>query len=316
MEIFRPLLHTTLASPEILERWSRKHGPHLELAWLRDGRIVGEIPGWFVEFFLATRDIAAIVPGSSDNCTMTTIEDNWCLYRAVQDAAPRRSLEIGIMRGSSSITIGKAIMDAGLDTVQTAVDIDPAAAAAAASHFRKYNLHSRYLPLVGDSRQWIPASTDRWQLVFLDGDHAYDTVALEFAEVYNRTDPGGWILLHDTGSVAWGTNEDPGQLFFRVLDTELGDSAEMTWLDSTSCDADMKLRTTLGMHATLPPICEGIAVGYGGIGLVRKLSDDRRVSTDRLLAARPVGKPVYRQPRPPASPARRLARRIASLFGV
>lgn len=308
--------HQSDASKHSLKPWSRASGPDAELGWLRDGRLMEEIPAWFIEFFLSTRDIGAVLPGQTDNCTMTTVEENWCLYRLVQIARPRRSLEIGIMRGSSSITIGRALMDADVDCVQTAIDIDPAAAEAAANHFRTYRLHSRYEPVVADSREWIRSSDDRWQFVFLDGDHHYETVALEFAEAYNRTNPGGWIILHDTGSAMWGTHEDPGSLFFGGLDRELGESAEMTWLDSTSCAVDMKLRTSLGLHATLPLITTGIAVGYGGLGMVRKVNGDRRMSFDRLMALRPSKKPLYAEPLPPPSPVRRAARRVASILGI
>jgi hypothetical protein len=299
-----------------LAPWGRSCGPLAGLGLLRDGRLVDEIPAWFVEFFLSTRDIGAVKPGESDNCTMTTVEDNWCLYQLVRIAAPKKSLEIGIMRGSSSITIARALADSGLDCIQTAVDIDPAAATAAAKHFATYELHSRYMPVVSDSREWIRSSADRWQFVFLDGDHHYDTVALEFAEAYNRTDVGGIIVLHDTGSVAWGTNEDPGVLFFRALDSELGTSAEMTWLDATSCDTDMRLRTSLGFHATLPLISSSIAVGWGGMGVVRKLDEQRTMSYERLLEFKRTERPVFQQPAPPSSTARRAARRVASLLGV
>ena len=296
--------------PTELQPWTRAAGPGAHLPWLVDGSITEEIPSWFIDFFLRTRDIGAVKPGETDNCTMTTVEDNWCLYRLVQEARPARSLEIGIMRGSSSITIAKAIEDAGLDCVQTAVDIDPEAAAAASRNFRKYGLHERYVTVVADSREWIAAADDRWQFVFLDGDHSYDTVAVEFAHAWNRTDPGGIIVLHDTGSVQWGTNEDPGRLFFRVLDGELGDSAEMTWLDSTSCETDMKLRTSLGHHSTLPTIAACIAVGYGGLGIVRKLDDDRSMSAERFLSLRPHMRPVYFEPAAPTSTGRRIAERI------
>lgn len=296
--------------------WTRSAGPHASLPWLEDGAITEAIPQWFVDFFLTTRDIGAVKPGQTDSCTMTTVEDNWCLYRLVGMARPSRSLEIGIMRGSSSITIGKAIGDNGLDCVQTAVDIDPQAAAAAAGHFKRLGLHGNYVPVVADSRMWIAGAADRWQLVFLDGDHHYDTVAVEFAHAWNHTDIGGFIALHDTGSAQWGTHEDPGQLFFNVLDAELGQSAEMTWLDSTSCGTDMKLRTSLGHHSTLPTIAGGIAVGYGGIGIVRKLKDDVKLSADRLLALRPRARPVYFEAPPAPSPVRRVARRVAQVLGI
>ncbi|HKY99199.1 MAG TPA: class I SAM-dependent methyltransferase [Gemmatimonadaceae bacterium] len=296
--------------------WSRKAGPPLELDWLQNGDVIEEIPSWFIDLFVKTRDVGAVKPGETDNCTMTTVEDNWCLYRLAQLARPSKSLEIGIMRGSSSITIGKAYVDAGIDCVQTGLDIDPAATTAAASHFRKYALHSKYSPVVADSREWIRASNDRWQFVFLDGDHVYDTVALEFAEAFNRTDPGGIIVLHDTGSVKWGTNEDPGLLFFDVLDEEVGTSGEMTWLDSTSCNTDMKLRTSLGHHKSLPIITTGIAVGYGGLGIVRKTDSSRTLDAARLISKRPPRRGIFVDPLPPPTPIRRAARRIAKTLGI
>lgn len=296
--------------------WSRHSGPALDLEWLRDGRLHEQVPAWFVDFFVSTRDVGAVRPGQTDNCTMTTVEDNWCLYRLAQLARPSRSLEIGIMRGSSSITIGRAYMDAGIDCTQTAVDIDPAAVDAAARHFETYRLHKKYFPIVSDSRSWVTSSSDRWQFVFLDGDHRYETIALELVETFNRTDPGGFIVLHDTGSVAWGTNEDPGQLFFGPLDEALGDSAEMGWLDATSCGVDMRLRTSLELHSTLPPIAASIAVGWGGMGIIRKRHDNVRLSYENLMKARPATRPLYYEPLPPVSPVRRVARRVASILGI
>jgi hypothetical protein len=195
------------------------------------------------------------------------------------------------------------------------LDIDPKATAAATRHLEKMGLAASYTPLVADSREWLPASTLRFQFAFLDGDHSYDTVALEFAEVWNRTDPGGWIVLHDTGSVAWGTNEDPGVLFFKAIDREIGASGEMSFLDATSCDADMRLRTSMKLHTTLPQIAQAIAVGYGGLGIVRKLDDARTLSARDLASYRPTQRPTFVQTAP-ASFKRRVARRIASLLGA
>jgi hypothetical protein len=296
--------------------WMRSSGPHLELTWIQNGVVAEEIPEWFIDFFVSTRDVGAVHPGQTDNCTMTTVEDNWCLYRLVQETKPSRSLEIGIMRGSSSITIGKALVDARIECDQIAVDIDPAAVEAAARHFRTYGLGSRYTPLVADSREWLRSDNSRWQFVFLDGDHRYETVAREFAEAYNRTDDGGVLVLHDVGSAHWGTHEEPGTLFFGALDDELGDSAEMTWLDATSCSVDMRLRTRLGFHVTLPVITSGIAVGYGGLGIVRKLDGRRTMSFERFMSRKPAERPRYMPPPPAVSPLRRAARRAAALLRI
>jgi Predicted O-methyltransferase len=296
--------------------WTRKHGPLADTGLLEGGHLIGEIPAWFVEFFLSTRDIGAIKPGESDSCTMTTVEDNWCLYRLVQMAAPTKSLEIGIMRGSSSITIARALSDSGLTCVQTAVDIDPAAATAAAKHFATYALHSRYVPVVADSREWIRTSSGSLAVRVSRRGSSLRHCRAGIRRAYNRLDVGGIIVLHDTGSVAWGTNEDPGVLFFGPLDSELGTSAEMSWLDATSCGTDMRLRTSMGFHSTLPTISSAIAVGWGGMGIVRKLDDRRTMTCERLLEFKPARRPLFFEAPAPSSPVRRVARRVASLLGV
>ena len=310
----QPISPHTFSFPH--RAWSRQSGPHLELDWLQDGILTEEIPRWFIDFFVATRDVGAVHPGQTDNCTMTTVEDNWCLYRLVQLVRPARSLEIGIMRGSSSITIGRALIDGQIECEQLAVDIDPAAVGAAKKHFVTYNLGAGYKPIVADSREFLRTRNDVWDFVFLDGDHHYDTVAIELALSYNRTRPGGVIVLHDTGSAHWGTSEDPGTLFFGALDDELRESARMTWLDSTSCSVDMKLRTSLGFHTTLPVISAGIAVGYGGLGIIQKVDDSRSLTVERLMSRKPAQRPTYLVPPQPASPLRRAARRAAALLGI
>lgn len=247
---------------------------------------------------------------------MTTLEDNWCLYRLVQDARPLKSLEIGIMRGSSSITIGKALQDGEIECEQMALDIDSAAVEAAARHFERHGLGSRYRPIVADSRQYLVSATEEWDFVFLDGDHRYETVAIEFTETFNRMKPGGVIVLHDVGSVRWGANEDPGTLFFTAIDDEVGESASMTWLDSTCCSFDMRLRTSLGFHSTLPIISMGLAVGYGGLGILQKLDDSRELTLDRLIARKPANRPIFIPPPPSRSLLRRVASRVANNLGI
>lgn len=286
--------------------WARSHGPVAALPWLDRGELTEPIPSWFAEFFLASRDVGTVAPAATKSCTMTTLEDNWCLYRLIEEAKPNVTLEIGIMRGSSSITIGRAIDDSSPGCRQIALDIDPLAVDAVQGHFANQALNPRLEAIVADSRTWLPASRDRWQFAFLDGDHSFNTVAFEFAEVFNRCDPGGWIVLHDTGSVRWGVNKDPGHLFFNNLDSYLGDSGAMTWLDSTACGADMKLRTSCGFHDSLVLICQGLAGGYGGMGIVQKLNDEKRLNPHELIGS----PPAVREPAKAVTARRPLAGRV------
>jgi hypothetical protein len=78
----------------------------------------------------------------------------------------------------------------------------------------------------------------------------------------------------------------------------------------------MKLRTTLGFHPTLPVITSGIAVGYGGLGIVRKRDGRRWTSFERLMAKKPAERPRYLPPQPAVSPIRRAARRAAALLRI
>jgi hypothetical protein len=67
---------------------------------------------------------------------------------------------------------------------------------------------------------------------------------------------------------------------------------------------------------TLPVITSGIAVGYGGLGIVRKLDGRRSMSFERLMSKKPAERPRYLPPQASVSPIRRVARRAAALLRI
>jgi hypothetical protein len=291
-----------------LKEWKREHGRFAQLDWLEGGKLKEQVPDWFVEFFLKTRDVAA-TDYESDSLGMSSVEENWVLYRLIGEAAPTDSLEIGIMRGATSLTISKAIEDHRLACRQTAVDIDPHAVEVVSGKLRQAAQSHKYEVMLADSKAWLPGQKEGWQFAFLDGDHAYDTIAFELVEVFNRMPIGGWIAMHDTGSALWSWYQDPGILMFQVLDRELGDAAELTWWDNTDRAQDMRILFDLGLAPKVASVSNAMFDGWGGLGIVRKVAE-RKLSHAQFTPYSPTI--------PPTKPslARRVVRKVRRMVSA
>jgi predicted O-methyltransferase YrrM len=53
----------------------------------------------------------------------------------------------------------------------------------------------------GDSRQVVPGLAPGYGLIFVDGDHAYDTVRADLENAWAKLDPRGLLAFHDYGAV-------------------------------------------------------------------------------------------------------------------
>jgi len=285
------------------KEWSRSAGPAAKLGWLEGGKLTEQVPDWFIEFFLKTRDVAA-VDYESDLFGMSSLEENWTLYRLLGESAPTASLEIGIMRGATCLTISKAIEDHRLTCHQTAVDVDPHAVEVVSGKLRQAGKAHEFTVLAADSKEWLPRQEGGWQFTFLDGDHAYNTIAFELVETFNRVPVGGWIVLHDTGSALWGWYQDPGLLMFKALDQELGELAELTWLDNTDRAQDTRLLFSLDLAPKVASMSNSMFEGWGGLGIVRKINNSRNLSHAQFAPY----SPALTQPHP--SLTQRIARKM------
>ena len=287
------------------QEWSRSFGSMAKLPWLEGGMLTEQVPDWFVEFFVNTRNPAAI-DGGSDTFGMSSLEENWTLYRLVGESAATASLEVGVMRGATSLTISKSIEDHRLACHQMALDIDPHAVEIVSEKLRGAAKAHEFTVKEANSKEWLAQQREGgWQFAFLDGDHNYGYISLELVETFNRMPVGGWIVMHDTGSALWGWLQDPGVLMFRALDEELGEMAELTWLDNIDRAQDCQLLFRLGLPPKVASMTNAMFDGWGGLGIVRKVDGSRKLTLEQFA---PYAPPVV-QYRPP-SLARRLARKV------
>jgi predicted O-methyltransferase YrrM len=293
-----------------LKGWNRACGPVARLDWLEGGKLKDEVPDWFVEFFLSTREVAA-VDYESESLGMSSLEENWVLYRLIGEAASTDSLEIGIMRGATCLTISRAIEDHKLACRQTALDIDPRAVEIVTRKLGRAAQAHAFEVVTADSKAWLPGQKEGWQFAFLDGDHAYHAIAFELVEVFNRMPLGGWIVMHDTGSALWHWYQEPGVLMFQALDREIGDAAELTWLDNTDQAQNTRMLFQLGLAPKIASATNAMFDGWGGLGIVRKVAD-RTLSHAQFAPYAPP------QPPPPRKPslARRVARKVRRMVAA
>lgn len=269
------------------------------LSWLESGKLQEQVPEWFIDFFVQTRDLAAI-DSNSDMFGMSSLEENWTLYRLVGESAAKCSLEIGVMRGATSLTISRSIDDHELECRQIAIDIDQHAVDVVTEKLQKAAGAHAFSVSREDSRQWLPSQPGGWEFAFLDGDHSYRTIAFELVETFNRMPAGGWIAMHDTGSPVWGWLQDPGTLVFQALDPVLGESAEMTWLDNTDRAQDSQLLYRVGLPPKVVSMANSMFDGWGGLGIVRKIDAAVEISLEDLAPYSP----------PRASLAGRIANKV------
>jgi predicted O-methyltransferase YrrM len=131
------------------------------------------------------------------------------LYHLVASLKPARVLEIGTHIGASTLAIARSLAthsDAGahLTTVDIADVNDPACGAFARlglasprESLERAGLSDRVTFVAKASSEFLLETDGRFDLIFLDGDHAAPAVYRELAQALNCLTPNGAILLHD-----------------------------------------------------------------------------------------------------------------------
>lgn len=131
------------------------------------------------------------------------------LYHLVASFKPARVLEIGTHIGASTLAIARSLAThAGPGAHLTTVDIadvnDPACGAFARlglasprESLARAGLSDRVTFVAQASSEFLLQTDGRFDLIFLDGDHAAPAVYREFAQALNCLTPNGAILLHD-----------------------------------------------------------------------------------------------------------------------
>jgi predicted O-methyltransferase YrrM len=138
--------------------------------------------------------------------------DRRALYYLMRLLRPASVLEIGTQAGASAVHLATGLADAHGSSAERrliTVDIKDVNAADTAA-WRSFRLPQspadamRRLGLdrlvefrMGRSLDVLREPGERYDLIFLDGDHRLKTVAAEIPLAVPRLNPGGFILLHD-----------------------------------------------------------------------------------------------------------------------
>jgi predicted O-methyltransferase YrrM len=138
--------------------------------------------------------------------------DRRALYYLVRHLRPRRVLEIGTQAGASTVHLAAGLADthpgpasARLLTLDIKNVNHPETGAwrafrlpqSPADAMRRLGYGELVEFRVGRSLDVLREPGERYDLIFLDGDHRFKTVLKEIPAALGRLVPGGYVLLHD-----------------------------------------------------------------------------------------------------------------------
>ncbi|HVU36866.1 MAG TPA: class I SAM-dependent methyltransferase [Opitutales bacterium] len=295
-----------------------------------------KVPAEFVEKFFAGRHIIraaaaaqlqasrrllqgieyALREGGNHLWGQSTIEENYALTRVLELLRPQTVAEVGLFRGQTALTIHTALRQNG---GWSYMGVDPDALAIATTR------EVLRVAGVAANDQFLPETSDKWRgkapadFALIDGDHAYGSVAADFAGAYNLLPAGGVIALHDVGSPVYGcTQQGPGHLLHRVLPGVLKDGAALFCLDAMCRETTMQ-KLAEGAYTNGTAEAEAIArvtmadtvSGWGGLGFVVKIEGESRVDLAELQKQAPAELAPAGPPPKRGTILGRVARKIA-----
>jgi len=199
--------------------------------------------------------------------------DRRAIWQLVRALGAQSVLEVGTSIGASTIHFAQGLRQNGAESGQpvrlVSVDIEDMNDPATARHVRLGLPHAPRAMLerlgcagftrfeVADSTAWLQACREKFDLIFLDGDHGAGTVYRELPAALRLLNPGGVILLHDyfpDGKPLW---PHKGALMgpFVAIRRLLAEGAGFTVLPLGALEWETKRGTTL---TTLALVARGL----------------------------------------------------------
>ena len=134
--------------------------------------------------------------------------DRRALFYLVTALRPRFVLEVGTHIGASTLYIAQALKTTGIEATVTTVDVVDVNAAngpwqqvgvprSPESNAQILGCRDRINFRAQSSLAFMHETTQRFDLIFLDGDHSANAVYQEVSAGLRLLNPGGVILLHD-----------------------------------------------------------------------------------------------------------------------
>ncbi len=133
------------------------------------------------------------------------------LFRLVRSLPAAQILEIGRFYGGSAFLFAVASDQGGMIT---SIDIAPQNDPVLRVALKNSGLDHKVRLLVGDSGKGEP-SMERYDLVFVDGDHSYRGARKDYERWKNSVKPGGYLAFHNAADGRGRTVTAPGA--FRLI---------------------------------------------------------------------------------------------------
>lgn len=160
------------------------------VAWLQGGLSRHDVTAFAAEIDLDPLGAIQAAPA------WMTRAERLLLYTLAFCLRPRRYLEIGTYRGGSALVVASALDSLGSDGRLFCIDRRPEIAP---EHWQL--LEARTTVVEGASPGILPEvlrlAGDRFDLVFVDGDHTYKGVLADAIGALPCVQHGGYILFHD-----------------------------------------------------------------------------------------------------------------------
>jgi predicted O-methyltransferase YrrM len=117
------------------------------------------------------------------------------LYSLVRLVRPETVVEIGTYKGNAAIAMGQALEDNNRGVLHT---IDPFDQEIVHTAIRKSGLQTRIIYHNGYSQDILPdLALEEVSLVFIDGDHSYESVYRDASLIAPLMRSGGVVVFHD-----------------------------------------------------------------------------------------------------------------------
>ena len=189
--------------------------------------------------------------------------DRRAIWQLVRGLGAHSVLEVGTSIGASTIHFAQGLRqnaaESGQPVRMVSVDIEDMNDPATARHVKLGLPHAPRAMLerlgcdgftrfeVADSTAWLQTCREKFDLIFLDGDHGAGTVYRELPAALRLLNPGGVILLHDyfpDGKPLWSHK---GALMgpFVAIRRLLAEGADFTVLSLGGLEWETKRGTTL-----------------------------------------------------------------------
>lgn len=161
--------------------------PHIAKTWEKDHADIAAV-------FSDKSGFGGVNPG-----------DRRALYCLVSHLKPKKMLEVGTHVGASTLYIARALTQGTVTSVDILDVNDPDSGpwkkfglpGSPRDNARKLGCLDRITFRVSPSVDFMKKDADRYDLIFLDGDHSAQAVYREMAVALPLLNEGGIILLHD-----------------------------------------------------------------------------------------------------------------------